>query len=36
MFISTVAQAANQNAGIDLHGNDAIVAGGPFANNGYV
>jgi autotransporter-associated beta strand protein len=35
-FLSTVAQVANQNAGIDLHGNDAIVAGGLFVNNGYV
>jgi autotransporter-associated beta strand protein len=35
-FISTVAQVANQNAGIDVHGNDAIVAGGLFVNNGYV
>jgi hypothetical protein len=35
-FISTVAQVSNQNAGIDLHGNDAIVAGGLFVNNGFV
>jgi hypothetical protein len=35
-FISTVAQAANGNAGMDLHGNDAIVAGGLFVNNGFV
>ena len=35
-FISTPAQAANGNAGIDLHGYDAIVAGGLFVNNGYV
>jgi autotransporter-associated beta strand protein len=35
-FISTVAQAANQNAGIDVHGNDAIIAGGLFVNNGFV
>jgi fibronectin-binding autotransporter adhesin len=35
-FISTVAQVANGNAGIDLHGNDAIVAGGLFVNNGFV
>jgi hypothetical protein len=35
-FISTVAQAANGNAGFDLHGNDAIVAGGLFVNNGFV
>jgi hypothetical protein len=35
-FISTAAQTANQNAGIDLHGNDAIVAGGLFVNNGFV
>jgi autotransporter-associated beta strand protein len=35
-FISTVAQAANGNAGFDLHGNDAVVAGGLFVNNGYV
>jgi autotransporter-associated beta strand protein len=35
-FISTVAQAQNQNAGIDLHGNDAIVAGALLVNNGYV
>jgi hypothetical protein len=35
-FISTVAQVANGNAGMDLHGNDAIVAGGLFVNNGYV
>jgi autotransporter-associated beta strand protein len=35
-FISTVAQVANPNAGIDLHGNDAEVAGGLFVNNGFV
>jgi autotransporter-associated beta strand protein len=35
-FISTVAQVANGNAGIDLHGHDAIVAGGLFVNNGFV
>jgi T5SS/PEP-CTERM-associated repeat protein/autotransporter-associated beta strand protein len=35
-FISTPQQAANLNAGIDLHGNDAVVAGGLFVNNGYV
>jgi autotransporter-associated beta strand protein len=35
-FISTVAQVANGNAGFDLHGNDAIVAGGLFVNNGFV
>jgi hypothetical protein len=35
-FISTVAQVANGNAGMDLHGNDAIVAGGLFVNNGFV
>jgi autotransporter-associated beta strand protein len=35
-FISTVAQVANGNAGFDLHGNDAVVAGGLFVNNGYV
>jgi autotransporter-associated beta strand protein len=35
-FISSVAQAANGNAGFDLHGNDAIVAGGLFVNNGFV
>jgi autotransporter-associated beta strand protein len=35
-FISTVAQVANQNAGIDLHGSDAVVAGGLFVNNGFV
>ena len=35
-FISTAAQAANINAGIDLHGSDAEVAGGLFVNNGYV
>ena len=35
-FISTAAQAPNINAGIDLHGNDAVVAGGLLVNNGYV
>ena len=35
-FISTPAQAVNINAGIDLHGNDAVVADGLFVNNGYV
>jgi hypothetical protein len=35
-FISTPQQAANGNAGFDLHGNDAIVAGGLFVNNGFV
>lgn len=35
-FISTPAQVTNSNAGIDLHGNDAIVAGGLLVNNGYV
>jgi autotransporter-associated beta strand protein len=35
-FVSTVAQALNQNAGIDLNGKDAIVAGGLFVNNGFV
>jgi T5SS/PEP-CTERM-associated repeat protein len=35
-FISTPAQASNGNAGFDLHGNDAIVAGGLFVNNGFV
>jgi autotransporter-associated beta strand protein len=35
-FISNIAQVANQNAGIDVGGNDAIVAGGLFVNNGFV
>jgi autotransporter-associated beta strand protein len=35
-FISVAGQQAQFNAGIDLHGNNAIVAGGLFVNNGYV
>jgi fibronectin-binding autotransporter adhesin len=35
-FLSTVAQVGNLNAGIDLNGNNAIVTGGLFVNNGFV
>jgi autotransporter-associated beta strand protein len=35
-FISIPANAGNFDAGIDLHGNNAVVAGGLFVNNGYV
>jgi T5SS/PEP-CTERM-associated repeat protein len=35
-FISTVAQTGNLSAGLDLNGNNAIVAGGLFVNNGFV
>jgi fibronectin-binding autotransporter adhesin len=35
-FISVPANAGLFDAGIDLHGNNAVVAGGLFVNNGYV
>src|SRR5205823_6966438 len=35
-FIGTPQTAANPTAGIDLHGNNAVVAGGLFVNNGVV
>jgi autotransporter-associated beta strand protein len=35
-FIGTPATASALTAGIDLHGTNAIVAGGLFVNNGYV
>jgi autotransporter-associated beta strand protein len=35
-FISIPAHAGAFDAGIDLHGNNAVVAGGLFVNNGYV
>jgi autotransporter-associated beta strand protein/T5SS/PEP-CTERM-associated repeat protein len=35
-FISIPAHAGMFDAGIDLHGQNAIVAGGLFVNNGYV
>jgi autotransporter-associated beta strand protein len=35
-FLGTPGTAANPTAGIDLHGQNAVVAGGLFVNNGYV
>jgi T5SS/PEP-CTERM-associated repeat protein len=35
-FISIPAHAGMFDAGIDLHGNNAVVSGGLFVNNGYV
>jgi autotransporter-associated beta strand protein len=35
-FISIPAHAGSFDAGIDLHGQNAVVAGGLFVNNGYV
>jgi autotransporter-associated beta strand protein len=35
-FISVPANAANLDAGIDLKGQNAVVAGGLFVNNGFV
>jgi hypothetical protein len=35
-FLSIPAHAGQFDAGIDLHGNNATVAGGLFVNNGYV
>jgi DNA-binding beta-propeller fold protein YncE len=35
-FISVPANAGQFDAGIDLHGQNAVVAGGLFVNNGYI
>jgi autotransporter-associated beta strand protein len=35
-FISIPAHAGSFDAGIDLHGQNAVIAGGLFVNNGYV